>query len=322
MKLLQVTSNYPTPQFPIFGIFMKEQADSVAKLGVENTLFYSNGKENGGMKQHIKSIFTIIPKAYGMKYDLAHCHHAVSGLIYLLSGAALFHKCILSYQNDPDHEYGRLVFKLLYPFFNRIIIKNNPSRYLKYKKVVYLPNGCNSNFFHPIDRAESRKTLNWDNDKIYILYMDSNKGKRTQKRKDRYEAVLNMLKEKFGYDNIVSIELSNTPRHEIPTIMNACNLHLMTSDFEGSPNSVKECLCCNTPVVCTPVGNVTEMMGDIDGCYVTSTFEVDELAARCNDVLKSDPATFNGRKAFLDKGYGIDAVAHKLYDLYCDVAGK
>jgi glycosyltransferase involved in cell wall biosynthesis len=298
---------------------MKEQKESVERLGVQTKLFYSNGKENGGFKQHIKSVFKIMPLAWSRSYDIAHCHHAVSGLIYLLSGGALVHKCVLSYQNDPDHEYGKWVFRLLYPFFNKIIIKNSPSRYLSYKKVVYLPNGCNSEFFSPMSAGDARKVLGWDSDKVYILYMDSNKGKRTQKRKDRYDEVLRMLKEDYHYDNIVSVELSNTPREQIPTIMNACNLHLMTSDFEGSPNSVKECLCCNVPVVCTPVGNVPEMIGDIEGCYVTKGFDASELAQCCDAVLQSSRDNFNGRLRFLEKGYGIDAVAEKLVALYASL---
>lgn len=315
MKVLQVTSNYPTEKFPIFGIFMKEQMESLSPLGVESTLFYSNGKENGGFRQHIKSVFKLMPHLWSHKYDVIHCHHAVSGLILLLSGGAFFNKCVLSYQNDPDHEYGKWVFRLLYPFFNRIIIKNNPSKYLNRNKCIYLPNGCNSDFFKPIDRDEAREKLGWDPEKRYILYMDSNKGKRTQKRKDRYDEVLRILRDEYHHD-IVSIELSNTPRHEIPTIMNACDLHLMTSDFEGSPNSVKECMCCNTPVVSTPVGNVSEMIGDIDGCYVSSTFEARELAEACDRVLKMPRNRFNGRKAFLDKGYGIASVAKKLKGVY------
>lgn len=295
---------------------MKEQKESVERLGVQTQLFYSNGKENGGFRQHLKSVFKIMPLAWSRGYDIAHCHHAVSGLIYLLSGGALMHKCVLSYQNDPDHEYGKWVFRLLYPFFDKIIIKNTPSRYLKYKKVVYLPNGCNSDFFSPVDRVEARARLGWSNDMIYVLYMDSNRGKRTQKRKDRYDAVLCALRNDYKYDNIVSIELSNTPREDIPTIMNACTLHLMTSDFEGSPNSVKECLCCNVPVVSTPVGNVQEMIGDIDGCYVTKSFDVAELAQCCDKVLKSSRNDFNGRQQFLAKGYGIDAVAQKLLAIY------
>jgi glycosyltransferase involved in cell wall biosynthesis len=167
-----------------------------------------------------------------------------------------------------------------------------------------------------MDCGDARWKLGWNSDSVYILYMDSNKGKRTQKRKDRYDEVLRILREEYGYKNVVSVELSNTPREEIPTIMNACDLHLMTSDFEGSPNSVKECLCCNVPVVCTPVGNVPEMMGDIDGCYVTRSFDAAELASCCDKVLKRKRSDFHGREAFLAKGYGIDAVAKRLLSLY------
>ena len=181
---------------------------------------------------------------------------------------------------------------------------------------MYLPNGTNADFFKPMSKDVCKDRLGWEKDKHYILYMDSNKGTRTQKRHDRYEEVLELLKKDF--DNIVSVELSNTPREEIPTYMNACDLHLMTSDFEGSPNSVKECLCCNTPVVCTPVGNVPDMMGDIPGCYVTDGFTSVELAACVKKVLTSiEP--FNGRELFLAKGYGIETVAKKLVKVYLSI---
>ena len=34
MKVLHVTTNYPTPDYPIFGIFVKEQVESLQKLGL------------------------------------------------------------------------------------------------------------------------------------------------------------------------------------------------------------------------------------------------------------------------------------------------
>ena len=65
MRVLQVTTNYPTQSNPIFGIFMKEQVESVESLGVINTIFFSNGsesnvgKKHGGMKVHMKSVFKL-----------------------------------------------------------------------------------------------------------------------------------------------------------------------------------------------------------------------------------------------------------------------
>ena len=313
MKVLHVTVNYPTKNYPVFGIFVKEQIESLQREGVECDIFFSNGKEGGGMKRHKAAIGELRKLLNDNKYDVIHCHHSISAFILLLSGKAFGQKCIVSYQNDPTREFGGMkLFHILYRVFNRIIIKNTPPL-LDKKKVVDLPNGTNQDFFKPMDRETCRKELGWDMDKHYILYMDSNKGTRTQKRHDRYEAVLELLKQK--YNNIVSIELNNTPRERIPIYMNACDLHLMTSDFEGSPNSVKECLCCNTPVVSTDVGNVREMIGNIAGCYVDDTFTPEKLAEYVDNVL-STRLPFKGREIFLAKGYGIQNVAKKLKSLY------
>ena len=313
MRVLHITCNYPTDKHPVFGIFVKEQIESLQEIGVDCDIFFSNGKEMGGMKAHRASISKVKQMLKENQYDIIHCHHSISALILLLSGGAFRNKCIVSYQNDPTREFGgKWLFGLLYPFFNKVIIKNT-SPYLKKKKVEYLPNGTNATFFKPMEKETCRERLGWDLDKYYILYMDSNAGTRTQKRYDRYQEVLNLLKTEFN--NIVSVELTNTPREQIPTYMNACDLHLMTSDFEGSPNSVKECLCCNTPVVCTDVGNVKDMMGDIPGCYVTKEKDAQELADCVRKVLNSKEV-FNGRELFLAKGYGIETVAQKLSSLY------
>lgn len=301
---------------PVYGIFVKEQVESLRDVGVECDVFFSNGKEDGGMKAHRASVWKVRKMLKGHHYDVIHCHHSISALILLLSGGAFRNKCVVSYQNDPTREFGgKWLFRMLYPFFNKIIVKN-PSEYLKKKKVTYLPNGTNGHFFKPLNKETCRKELNWSMDNYYILYMDSNAGTRTQKRYDRYQEVLSILRR--DYDNIESIELTNTPREKIPIYMNACDIHLMTSDFEGSPNSVKECLCCNTPVVSTDVGNVREMMGDIPGCYVTREKNAEELAKCVKKVFESKDS-FNGRNLFLAKGYGIETVAGKLKKLYEDI---
>ena len=317
MKVLHITANYPTSAHPVFGIFVKEQVESLRNEGVECDVFFSNGKEKGGMEAHWASIRKVRKLLRENHYDVIHCHHAISGLILLLAGGTFGHKCVMSYQNDPTREFGRMrLFRLLYATFDRIIIKNT-TPLLGKKKVVYLPNGTNSAFFRPMEKDVCKEQLGLEEDKHYILYMDSNAGKRTQKRHDRYEEVIRIVKSRI--DGVESIELTNTPRERIPVFMNACDLHLLTSDFEGSPNSVKECLCCNTPVVSTPVGNVHEMMGDILGCYVTEGFTAKELAECVKKVLTSDKP-FNGRELFLAKGYGIETVARKLKGLYESIA--
>ncbi len=324
MKVLQITTNYPTKTNPIFGIFMKEQVESLEPLGVENTIFFSNGSEShpgrkgGGAIIHLKSVFKLQWHLCTHKYDLVHCHSNISGLIFLLSGGWIWNKCVLSFQNDPDKNGDGRLFKLLYPVFNRIIVKK-PTPYLNKKKLVYLPNGCNTDFFIPMDKEVCKKKIGLSTQKRYVLFVDSNTSrKRIQKRKDRFDEVLGILKDVYGYKDIEELIMIGVPRDMVPTYMNACALHLMTSDEEGSPNSVKECIMCNVPVVSTDVGNVKDMLNDIDGCYVSNEFSTEELAAYVDKVLKANK-TFKGRDTLIEKGYGINEVAKKLVGIYKNV---
>lgn len=316
MKVLHVTTNYPTPEFPIFGIFVKEQIESLQKIGVECDVFYCDG-QNKGFKKYITYVPSLWKKALFGGYDIIHCHHALSAVILCMTGAPLFKKVVLSYQNDPTREWGHKCFKFFNVFFKAFIIKNTSETYLKYPKMHYLPNGCNQDFFIPMDKEMCRKKLCWDLDKKYIIYMDSNKGVRTQKRKDRFDETITILNEKYGY-KAESVVMRNVERNMIPTYLNAADMHLISSDFEGSPNSVKECMCCNTPVVSTNVGNVKEMIGDIAGSYVIDDFSAEALAEACDLVLKN-PNSFNGRDKFLQKGFGMQTVAQKLFKIYNDI---
>ncbi len=316
MNVLHVTVNYPTKDHPIFGIFVKEQIESLQKKGIDCDVFYCDGEGKG-----LKKYLTYVPKLWWRllthHYDIVHCHHALSAIILSMTGWPLFTKCVLSYQNDPVNEWGDKMYRFFNITFNKFIIKNN-SPYLRYKKFVYLPNGCNEDFFVPMDMSVCKQKLDWDLNRIYIMYMDSNKGNRTQKRIDRFEETLKLLNDKYGYDNIEPVIMRSVPREQIPTYMNACHLHLMSSDFEGSPNSVKECMCCNTPVVSTDVGNVKEMIGDIPGSYVIDDFSAETLAQAVDLVLKADKP-FKGREMFLAKGYGMSVVADKLINVYKEI---
>lgn len=321
MKVLQVTTNYPTKSNPVFGIFMKEQVESMEPLGVENTIFFSNGSEHnpgkkgGGAIVHLKSVFKLQWHLLRHHYDLIHCHSNVSGLIFALSGGWIFNKCILSFQNDPDRYQDAKVFKILYPFFNKIIVKK-PTKYLKWRKVIYLPNGCNTDFFKPMNRETCKRQLGLNPNKDYILYVDSNTSrKRTQKRKDRFDETLRILREKYGHDNVEELVMIGVKREMVPIFINACRMHLMTSDQEGSPNSIKECIMCNVPIVSTDVGNVREMVSDVFGCFVSDNFSAEELAIYVDNVLKNT-APFTGRNILIEKGYGINEVAQKLVNLY------
>jgi hypothetical protein len=184
------------------------------------------------------------------------------------------------------------------------------------EKYVYLPNGVNIDFFKPINRGEAKKILGLDLSKRYILFVDSNTSKaRVQKRKDRFDAVMKILRETYNHQDIEELLLINVGRSLVPLYMNACELYLLTSDEEGSPNAAKECMACNIPVVSTPVGNVPDLFDEVEDCKMASSFDVDELARLTDEVLNSEKEV-NTREMIVKKELDMDSIARRLYKLY------
>lgn len=327
MKILQVTTNYPTVSNPILGIFMKEQVESVERFGVENTIFFSNGSETrvgrkgGGAMVHIRSVFRLMRHLAGHRYDLIHCHSALSGMILLLSGGAFFNRCVVSFQNDPEKEGDKAFFRILYPFFNKVIVKKR-TKYDSWKKIIYLPNGCNMSVFKPMDKDACKRSIGLDPAKRYVLFVDSNTSrKRTQKRRDRFDETMAILRDAYGHDNLETLVMIGVARKDVPTYMNACDLHLLSSDQEGSPNSVKESLCCGVPVVATDVGNVHDLLDDVPGCGVADSFAAEELAELADRALRSNAKADELSGSIVRKELDMDNVAGRLYGIYKELIG-
>ena len=142
--------------------------------------------------------------------------------------------------------------------------------------------------------------------------MDSN-SRRTQKRFDRYNDVINNLK--LDFLEIEPLILKNTERELIPLFINSSSLHLITSDFEGSPNSVKECMACNVPVVSTPVGDIFDNFGDLQNCLVAKDFDVKSLTKLCKKILSQNISN-NSRDKIFKLKFTSSLVADQLIKIY------
>jgi len=67
-------------------------------------------------------------------------------------------------------------------------------------------------------------------------------------------------------------------QHLIRFYINACDVVLLTSEFESSPMIVKEALCCEVPVVSAEVGDVRHLFGGLRGCFICQP-EPNQIAA-------------------------------------------
>lgn len=312
MKILHITNNYPTDKNPVFGIFVKEQIESLENNGLKNTVYFINGREKGKF-EYIRSIFHLRNFLKDKKYDLIHCHHALSALCLILSGRIRKFKTFVSYQSDPENEQGSYIYKLIKHSFNAVILKNN-SPVVDNQIVFYQPNGVNVDFFKPIDREICINRLSLSRNSKYVLFVSSNFD-RKEKRYDKFKQVIQILKDKYDFNNLEELRLINTERSLVPYYFNAASVHLLTSDFEGSPNSVKEAMACNIPVVSTNVGNVEELLRNVNVSYVAKTNEPEELADLVYKVLNETEEN-NGREQLIKQELDIVSVAKKIKAIY------
>lgn len=124
--------------------------------------------------------------------------------------------------------------------------------------------------------------------------------------------------------NVELVAVYDKTPEEVCTYMNAADCLLLTSDSEGSPNVIKEAMACNCPIVTTNVGDVTERLKDLDGCYV-----VEDNDCRFTDMPKAAALTSEaitkalefgkrtyGRKRLIEDRLEITQIAKRIKDVY------
>ena len=88
----------------------------------------------------------------------------------------------------------------------------------------------------------------------------------------------------------------------------------MTSLWEGSPNTVKEAMACNMPVVSTKAGDVDLLLNNVKKSFVCS-FDPSEIAEKIKLVTK-DKERSNGREKIIKMGLDSETVALRILKLY------
>jgi teichuronic acid biosynthesis glycosyltransferase TuaC len=78
--------------------------------------------------------------------------------------------------------------------------------------------------------------------------------------------------------------VSRVPHAQVPTYLNAAHALILPSDHEGSPVVIKEAMACNLPIVSVDVGDVAQVIGGVDGCYLAER-TVEDLAAKLELAL-------------------------------------
>lgn len=325
MKILYVVNGFPTKSSPEYCVFTKDQISKVLNLfEIESELVFINAREEG-LFSYIRAIPDVLRSARSA--DIVHAFHGLSFIfVFFLCPRK---KILVSFLNSIDNEYQeRPVLSRILVRITKILIRSGRVHKI-FKSAIpsyannnsyYLPNGVDTDLFSPVSKEFAKRELGLDSRKRYVLFVSSKDLQRPQKRLDRYLRVVGLLARKLP--EVEQLCVSNITRDRLILYYCASDLHLLTSDFEGSPNSVKEALSCNLPVISTDVGNVREMISGVAGCHVADSSDDVLLANLCEDILVNlDAANLDIRSYLFDRKLDINSKTDELHSIYERITG-
>jgi teichuronic acid biosynthesis glycosyltransferase TuaC len=272
-RVLVVTNLWPTEADPGYGSFVKAQMDSLRPLGVDYEVLFINGRES--WRNYLRAIGEMCRRLRTSRFDLIHAHFGLSGLV---ARCQLRVPVVVSFMGDdvlgrPKRSgritlYGRFLqlssFLLARAVAGVIVKSREMKTRLRLDSAEVIPNGVDLELFRPMDRDEARRALGLDPKKKFVLFPYDPAEER--KRFDLIAAAVEQARQFVPELEILHVR--GAARESMPLYLNAADVLVLTSVFEGSPNAVKEAMAVNLPVVSVDAGDVAELHGPTEGCYI------------------------------------------------------
>jgi teichuronic acid biosynthesis glycosyltransferase TuaC len=317
-KVLFITSQWPTPEDPSKSPFVEREVRALREAGVEvDVLPYDGGWSPG---RYLRVIREMRRRIKHNKYDLIHAYFGQCGLV---ARAQFKLPVVVTYGGSDVHgspafkgfnRYKHYVLiaigRLMSLLVNQVIVVSaNLGELLPRKDYHVITIALDLDLFKPMDKTEARKQLGLTQDHKLALFVAIN----PQNPRKRIDLALEACRIASETRKIELIAAGKRPPEEIPVYMSACDVLLMTSTHEGSPNVVREALACNLPVVSTDVGDVRQRIGHLPQCAVVASDDPKELAEELLRVL-GEKATAPLRNEVLDQDYHL--IGSKVVQVY------
>ena len=294
--------------------FFHEQVRILRERGIEcDVLYYGDIRE----KEHIhdgllRKIYGHNPLYYAIRtsvfypqilqaslqneYDIVHLN---SGMVAPLGLLQPQRPVVLTLWGD-DLLGNRLaglqpkLTKLCATRSDRVIVRSQEMRDALPCDAAIIPSGIDTSKFRPMDRTEARDAVGWSHTDRHVLFPYP-RG-RTKKRYPVAKRTVELANRQI--DGTIRLqEVSRVTHDEMPLYYNAADALLLPSLREGSPNTVKEAMACNVPVVSTAVGDVRERLGPVENSHVCA--DDSALMDALVSVLETDGRS-DGREHVMD----------------------
>jgi teichuronic acid biosynthesis glycosyltransferase TuaC len=290
--------------------FIQEQVSSLRKSGIEIDFFLIEGK---GFRGYFRNLARLKNLTRHPGYDIIHAHYGLSGLLANMQRKI---PVITTFHGSDINDRRILPFSVLTAICSKHNIFVSDKLAVKFFiKVPYsvIPCGIDPDIFFPMDKNAARKKMNLPvTDKIVLF-----SGSFTNKVKNHP-----LARTAVDLPDIVNLmELKGYSREEVNLLLNACDVALLTSFSEGSPQFIKEAMACNRPVVATNVGDIEWLFGDEPGHYLCG-FDALEVAEKIKLALNFAKPSTNGRARIVKLGLDSASVAGRIIKIYNQVLSE
>ncbi|HTK10832.1 MAG TPA: glycosyltransferase [Ktedonobacteraceae bacterium] len=276
-RILFVTGAYPSSEHPHSGTFIKSQAQSLISAGHSVDLLCPNPRWPMPAR-YLWASWLVFWKTLRGHYDIVHAHFGLwclaarcqwtTPVVASFLGDDLLGEPLASGGWSKRAQLVVWVSRLLCHLVDAVIVKSEGMKQAaRFSAAFVIPNGVDFSLFYPISRQMARATLGWHPDRLYVLF--GNRPSLVGKRFSLAQEAVHCLQQRG-----VAVELvvaAGLPQEQVLLYLNAANALILSSLKEGSPNVVKEAMACNVPVVATDVGDVSQVIGQTQGCAVCAS---------------------------------------------------
>jgi len=302
---------------------IENQGKSLIANGIDISYYTINNKGLFGYIKHISYLRKFLKKG---KYDIIHAHYGLSAWVCIF--AKTNEKLLVSFMGDDiigsNRKNGTITIsskliasinKLLTKYvYDYAIVKSEEMKNKMWSRnIEVIPNGVDLELFKPIPYMEARKKINViSNAKIQAYFISD--PNRIEKNFNFANNLINELKSIYQIELFV---IHNIQHNQLVNYYNAANFLIMTSYHEGSPNVIKEAMACNCPIITTDVGDVRWVIGDTEGCIISSfdRYEFKQGLIKIIEYSMYHKKT-NGRQRIINLGLENNTINKRISGIY------
>lgn len=308
MKILLVHSGNAVGGDSSKYTFVLEQGRALVEQGCEVEYYAVVGK---GMRGYLRNVKPLREKIRERKPDIIHAHYGLCGMVAVLAARKDVPVVITCHNGETLSRSANIISSIAVRQANFTICVAQhiyDKLYWKPKHYCIQPCGIDLKDLPIVEKSVAMKEMGLTSNKINILFGGSFSNAR--KNAPLANAAIALLKR----GNINLIEMRGYNRSQVNKLLCGCDMLLLPTKSEGSPQVLKEAMACNCPIVATDVADIPYLLHGVTNSYVTS-FDPADVADKIQRVIDCGERT-NGRERIQALRLDNPLVAETLLRIY------